>query len=182
MSDAELAAALCGRDAAALGEAYRRHAPLVATTARRFGGWSHVDDVLQDVFLLLWRAPDRFRPERGTLANYLVAMTRGTTLDRIRSDGARNRRQWAYGFQFVPVHAVDDAAIAGVNARDVQVALRSIPINERVAIELAFFSGASYRQVAAKLQEPEGTVKSRIRTGLRRLETELRAMAPPESE
>ncbi len=179
MSDADLAAALCGHDAAALGEAYRRHAPLVATTARRFGGWSLVDDVRQDVFLLLWRAPERFLPDRGTLANYLVTMTRGTTLDRIRSDGARSRRQWTYGFESAPVHAVDDAAIAGVNARDVQVALRSIPINERVAIELAFFSGASYRQVAAKLQEPEGTIKSRIRTGLRRLETELRAMAPP---
>ncbi|MDQ1355692.1 MAG: polymerase sigma-70 factor, subfamily [Acidimicrobiaceae bacterium] len=181
-SDGDLAEALRGRDTEALGETYRRHASVVAATARRIGGGYHVDDVVQDVFLLLWRAPERFHPERGSLAKYLVTMTRGTTLDRIRSDGARNRRHLAYGFQTVSLHSVDDAVMAGVTTAEVQTALRSLPTNERIAIERAFFGGESYRQVAAKLQEPEGTVKSRIRTGLRRLEAELRPSDAPEAD
>jgi RNA polymerase sigma-70 factor (ECF subfamily) len=178
-SDAELAHALRLHDTAALDEAFRRYVSTVTTTVRRIGGRYYVDDVVQDVFLLLWRAPERFHPERGSLANYLVAMTRGTTLDRIRSDGARHRRHLAYGFQPVPVHAVDDAVIARVTATEVQSALRTLPTNERIAIERAFFRGESYRQVAATLEEPEGTVKSRIRTGLRRLEAELRPIGAP---
>ena len=181
-SDRDLAEALRGRDTEALGEAYRRYAPVVAATARRIGGGYHVEDVVQDVFLLLWRAPERFHPERGSLAKYLVTMTRGTTLDRIRSDGARNRRHLAYGVETVSMQSVDDAVMAGVAAAEVQSAMRSLPTNERVAIERAFFGGESYRQVAAKLHAPEGTVKSRIRTGLRRLEAQLQPSGAPEAD
>ena len=174
-SDTELSRALCRREAVALDEAFHRHATLVAFTVRRIAGGFYVDDVVQDVFLSLWLAPERFQPDRGGLATYLVNMTRGKTIDRIRSDEAWRRRHREHGVHSGPDDEVEDTVLAGVTADELRTALRALPMTERVAIELAFFGGDSYRQVAVKLGEPAGTIKSRIRSGLRRLEVALRA-------
>jgi len=174
LSDAELADALCVREFAALEEAIRRHATRVANTVRRTAGGYYVDDVMQEVFVSLWRTPERFQPERGSLAGYLVALTRGRALDAVRSDRAWQRRHREHGFQPTPGDAVEDVVMATVSAAELKAALCALPMTERVPIELAFFGGDSYRQVAIKLGEPEGTVKSRIRSGLRRLEVLLR--------
>jgi len=173
-SDTELAGALCVRNLAALEEAFRRHATRVATTVRRFAGAYHVDDVVQEVFLSLWRAPERFQPERGSLATYLVTLTRGRTIDALRSDGAWQRRHREHGLPARSVNDVEDVVMARVSAAELQLALRALPMAERAAIELAFFGGDTYRQVATKLGVPEGTIKGRIRSGLRHLEAGLR--------
>ena len=132
-----------------------------------------MDDVVQQVFLSLWRAPERFHPERGSLATYLAALTRARAIDARRSDDVWRHRQQEGGYP--PwVSEVEDAVVSGVSANELQIALRVLPMNERVAIELAFFGGYSYRQVAAELGEPEATTKARIRAGLRRLEAVLR--------
>jgi len=175
-----LANALCAHDAAALSEAFDRHATQVALTVRRIAGGHYVDDVVQDVFIGLWRSPERFRPERGSLATYLAVAARGRTLDRLRSDGAWHRRHREHGIQPAPGTEVADAVMADVSATQLRLALRALPMNERVAIELAFFGGDSYRQVAVKLGLPEGTIKSRIRSGLRRLEMALRGIGVQE--
>ncbi|MDP9075275.1 MAG: sigma-70 family RNA polymerase sigma factor [Actinomycetota bacterium] len=174
--------ALCGRDTAALDEAFRRHATQVALTVRRIANAHYVDDVVQEVFMALWRAPERFQPERGSLATYLVIMARGRTLDRIRSDDAWHRRQVEQGFRPGRHDEAAEAALAAATAIELKMALQALPMNERVAIELAFFGGDSYRQVAVKLGEPEGTIKGRIRSGLRRLEVALRGMGVKEFE
>ena len=75
---------------------------------------------------------------------------------------------------------VEDVVMARVTAIELRMALRALPMTERVAIERAFFGGYTYRDVAAQLSEPEGTIKSRIRSGLRRLETALRGMRATE--
>ena len=183
-SDVELAHALCVRERAALEEAFRRHAAQVARTVRRVAGGYYVDDVVQEVFLSLWQTPERFRPEQGSLATYLMTMSRGRAIDALRSDGARQRRHRKGGFEARPDAEVEveDRVMARVSAAELQIALRVLPITERVAIELAFFGGYSYRQVAAELGEPEGTVKSRIRAGLRRLEVVLRGRGPAGDE
>lgn len=175
-SDSELSCALRSHDLAALDEAFRRHASRVASTVRRAVGANYVDDVVQEVFLLLWRAPERFRPERGSLATYLVTLARGRAIDVARSDQAWQRRYRKLEPQLRPPNEVEDLVIAGASAAEVRMALRSLPMTERVAIELAFFGGYTYRQVAAQLEEPEGTIKGRIRFGLRRLEAALRQM------
>lgn len=177
LSDSELAHALRVREFAALEEAIRRHATRVAATARSTAGGYYVDDVMQEVFLSLWRAPERFQPERGSLSAYLVVLTRGKTIDAVRSDQARHRRHQEHGFQPRPTDTVEDVVMAGVTAAELKSALGALPMAERVAIELAYFGGDTYRQVAAKLGEPEGTVKSRIRSGLKRLEVALRGMS-----
>ncbi|MFN2507020.1 MAG: sigma-70 family RNA polymerase sigma factor [Acidimicrobiales bacterium] len=179
-SEKELANALCAGEIMAFDEAFRRHAARVANTVRGIAGAHYVDDVVQEVFLSLWRAPEHFRPERGSLATYLVILTRGKTRDAVRSDGAWQRRHRQHEVQSRSGDEPEDLIMARVSAAELRMALRVLPMTERVAIELAFFGGDSYRQVAAKLGEPEGTIKSRIRSGLGRLEAALRGIRAAE--
>lgn len=132
-----------------------------------------VDDVVQDVYLTLLRAPERFDPQRGSLGAYLHILARGRTLDAVRCDGARRRRHHDQDPRTTTNDNVERDALGRVSAADLRRALRVLPMTERVALELAFFGGDTYRQVAAKLGEAEGTIKSRIRRGLRRLEAAL---------
>lgn len=178
-SDADLATALRLSDLVALEEAYRRHRTQVATTARRIAGGYFVDDVVQEVFLSLWREPERFRPERGPLGTYLVMLAHGKTIDAVRNEEAWRRRHRKLDPPSLTPNEVENVVMASVTAAELQIALRALPMTERVAIELAFFGGYTYRQVAAELGEPEGTIKSRIRSGLRRLEAALSPMTRP---
>jgi len=177
-SDSELGSALRIGDLAALDEVFRRHAAKVAGTIRRTVGRQYVDDVVQEVFLSLWRAPERFQPEKGSLVAYLGCLSRGRAIDAVRSDGAWQRRNLAHG-PHTPADGeeVESVVLGRLSAVEVRTALRALPKAERVAIELAFFGGLSYREVAVELGQAEGTVKSRIRAGLRRLELALRAEA-----
>lgn len=172
-TDVELATALCAREPAAFTEAFRRHASSVARTARATGGGHIVEDVVQEVYLTLLRAPGRFDPERGSLGAYLQILARGRTVDAVRSDGARQRRHRDQDHRANANDHVERDALGSVSAAELRTALSVLPMTERVALELAFFGGNTYRQVAAKLDQPEGTIKSRIRTGLRRLEAAL---------
>ena len=128
-------------------------------------GEDRAEEVVQEAVMRLWRAPERFDPRRGSLAAYLTVLCRGAAIDRVRADAARaareNRASWGQELTYSmeaprDVPAVDEA-------------LASIPERERTPILLAMYDGLSYRQIATALRLPEGTVKSRIRTGLRRL-------------
>jgi RNA polymerase sigma-70 factor, ECF subfamily len=129
---------------------------------------------VQEVFVRLWQQPERFDSDRGTLRSYLLAAAHGRAVDLVRSEMSRRRREEqdarstataAYDLE----HEVWDLAVA----EQVKTALNELDPDERKAIELAYFGGHTYRQVAALLGQPEGTVKSRIRTGLRRLASSL---------
>ncbi len=126
------------------------------------------------MFVRLWEHSDRFDPQRGALRAFLLAMTHGRALDVVRSDVARQRREER---DVVPVntsgHDASEQVVARTVADAVRNALSLIPESERRAVELAYFGGHSYRTVASLLDEPEGTVKSRIRSGLARLRTVL---------
>jgi len=170
-SDSALVVAIGRWREDALAEAYRRHAGAVFGLARRVLNDATVaEEVVQEVFLRLWNNPDKFDPARGSLRSFLLAQTHGRSVDLLRSDTSRRRReerdarQTAEGGYDIE-HEVWDLAIAD----QVKEAMALLSVDERRAIELAYFQGHTYREVAAVLGAPEGTVKSRIRTGLRRM-------------
>jgi len=129
---------------------------------------------VQEVFLRIWNSPEKFDHERGSLRSYLLAQCHGRSVDMLRSETSRRlreerdlRRTAESGYDLA--HEVVDLSVA----ERVQEALHTLPRGEREAIALAYFGGHTYREVAEMLEEPEGTVKSRIRAGLKRMRSEL---------
>jgi RNA polymerase sigma-70 factor (ECF subfamily) len=176
-SDAALVVAVARYHQDALAEVYRRHAGAVFGLARRLlSERTLAEEVVQEVFLRLWNDPERYDPSRGTLRSYLLAQTHGRAVDLLRSEGARRAREEREARATAEAgydleHAVWDMA----TAEQVRLAVEKLPAPERQCIALAYFGGHTYREVAARLDEPEGTVKSRIRSGLKRLRHELAA-------
>ena len=174
-SDAQLVTAIARYSEVALAEAYRRHGGAVFGLAKRvLHSAPEAEDVTQEVFLRLWNQPDRFDPARGSLRSYLLAQTHGRAVDAVRSSASRRLREAkdamrrarsAYDMQ----HEAWDLALAD----QVTVAMGELPDEERRAIELAYFDGRTYREVARLLDQPEGTIKSRIRNGMRRMRAAL---------
>ena len=174
-SDAALVLAIARWREDALAEAYRRHAGASFALARRLLGDPQLaEEVVQEVFLRLWNRPDRFDPERGTLRSYLLAQTHGRAVDLMRSETSRRRREERDARETAasPPDIEREVVDMTVAERMKQV-VASLPPEERKAIELAYFGGHTYRQVAVMLDAPEGTVKSRIRSGLRRMRQTL---------
>lgn len=177
-TDAQLVAALERRDQRALEELYQRYVPVVLGLARRvLNDQSMAEEVVQEVFLRLWNEPRRFDATRGTLKGFLARQAHSRSVDRIRSEEARRRREERYERESVAVAPVPDQEVWGnVRAEGLREALGRLSEGEREAIALAYFGGHSYREVATRLQLPEGTIKSRIRLGLGKLSTSLEAM------
>ena len=174
-SDSVLVVAISRYRQEALAEAYRRHAGAVFALARRLlADAALAEEIVQEVFLRIWNQPEKFDPERGSLRSYLLAQTHGRSVDVLRSESSRRareerdvRRTAERGYDLE--HEVVDLTVA----ERIKDALQTLPEGEREAITLAYFGGQTYREVADLLDQPEGTVKSRIRSGLKRLRTEL---------
>jgi RNA polymerase sigma-70 factor (ECF subfamily) len=174
-SDAALVVSISRYHQDALAEAYRRHGGAVFGLAKRLLGDAAIaEELVQEVFLRLWDQPEKFDPSRGTLRAYLLAHCHGRSVDVLRSDASRRRREErdarrTAGAGYDVEHEVWDLTVA----EQVRDAVLQLPSGERAAIELAYFGGHTYREVAELLHEPEGTVKSRIRSGLRRMRDSL---------
>ncbi|MFI5034738.1 MAG: sigma-70 family RNA polymerase sigma factor [Acidimicrobiales bacterium] len=170
-SDAQLVTAVGRYSEVALAEVYRRHGGAVYGLARRvLDNAVEAEDVTQEVFLRLWNEPARFDPARGSLRSYLLAQSHARSVDVIRSQNSRRLREANDAMKTARSdYRLESEAWDLAVADQVAKALASLPAEERRAIELAYFEGRTYVQVARILNEPEGTVKSRIRNGMRRM-------------
>jgi RNA polymerase sigma-70 factor (ECF subfamily) len=174
-SDAALVVAIGRWREDALAEAYRRHGGAVYALARRVVRDSGAaEEVVQEVFVRLWTTPDRFDPERGSLRSWLLAQAHGRSIDRLRSDSSRRAREERDAQQTATAgYDVEREAWDLAVADRVKDVMADLPAGERQAIELAYFDGYTYREVAQLLDTPEGTIKSRIRAGLKRMRADL---------
>jgi len=174
-SDAALVVAIGRYHQPALAETYRRHGGAVRALARRVVGSEFLaDEVTQDVFVRLWREPTRFDAQRSGLRTYLLAIAHHRAVDLVRAESSRARREERHArADRADAYDVEHLAWDLATAEQVRVALGRLPDGERDAIQLAYFEGRTYREVASLLGQPEGTVKSRIRAGLRRMRESL---------
>jgi RNA polymerase sigma-70 factor, ECF subfamily len=169
-SEGNLAVALLAHVEEAHAYAFRAYASAVARAAYRvLHNHAQVEDVVQNVFEELWRRPSRFDPCRSSLTTFLQLQARGRSIDLVRSENSRSARASRSTFGVSPVSSAEEDFIASIPAIKVRRVLELLPRTERESIELAYFSHMTYREVATYLGMPEGTVKSRIRSGLNRL-------------
>ena len=169
---------LLGRVAAGDGEAFAelfdRQSPLVlGVLIRVLRSRAAAEEVLQEVFLQVWRDARRYVPERASPRGWLLMLARSRALDRLRSRQARELREEAVAGGVGAAAVAPAVGSARLEAEDrrrqVQAALGGLPEEQRRCIELAFFDGLTHTEIAARLAAPLGTVKSRLLLGMRKL-------------
>lgn len=167
-SDLELVEGLLKRDEKLLRQAIALYGGAVHAMARRvLAEAGMAEEVAQDTFLALWRRPGAFNPQRGTLKSFLLGVARNKAIDLVRKEEALRRTKNELMAEVEDeLERPEDAAD---RATDVKESLRRISPVQREAIVLAYFGGRTYREVAQELGIPEGTAKTRLRDGLRRL-------------
>lgn len=175
LGDGQLVVGVAQGDDRSLAELYRRHGRSVYGLAKRVAGdGAEAEDLTQEVFVHLWENPGRFDPDRGTLRTYLLTRAHSRAVDLVRSRSARRQREEKDARSVATAtYDLEREAWDLALAERVADAVAALPAAERAAIELAYFDGHTYREVADLLSEPEGTVKSRIRRGLQRLRDAL---------
>jgi len=177
--DAALVHRLLQRDMSAFEELYNRHSRIVyALVLRVLQQASTAEEVVQDVFLQLWRNAAQFDGSRGPFVPWLLTLARNRALDQLRLKSERQRRREDQAEELPPVVAIPDYEGFFDDARRatrVRELVASLNPQQKRAIELAYFEGLSHSEIANALKEPLGTVKSWIRNGLLRLKEGLQA-------
>jgi RNA polymerase sigma-70 factor (ECF subfamily) len=170
---------LADGDAGAAAALYDRHARAIYSLILRIlGDEAEAEDVVQDVFAQVWRQAARYDESRGVVAAWLLMIARTRALDRLRARRARPEGKLVADERSpdeLPATAPDvaDVLVDAERARRVREALRALPLLQRVAIELAYYEGLSQSEIAARLEQPLGTVKTRIRLGLMKMREAL---------
>jgi len=182
-ADGELVARAAGGDERAIGQLYDRYgAVLYAVAYRIVGQRADAEEVVLDAFAQAWREAPRFEAGRGSVAGWLTMISRSRALDLVRARSRRDRMTASAAaerpntspamseFRPDPARALDHDE----RRRQVAQALQTLSPPQRQAIELAYFEGLSQSEIADRLQEPLGTVKTRVRLGMQKLRECLR--------
>lgn len=165
-----LMARVRSRDADAFEALYDEYHRLVYGVAlRMLGDASAAEDVTQAVFLKVWSAPDLFRD--GNFGAWIVRVARNRSLDILRSRASHQELELPESLP--EADAMEDAAFARLDGERVREALGQLPEEQRQPIELGFFGGITHEEIARRTGIPLGTIKTRIRSGLRKLRTAL---------
>ncbi len=162
-------------DQAAFGELYDTLAPLLhGIVLKVVRDPAQSEEVTQEALVELWRLAPRYETSRGSVRSWATTLAHRRAIDRVRSEqAARDRTEREAQRRDLPPHDVADQVVAAIDATRVRKALGRLTDMQRQAVELAYFGGHSYRQVAQLLNVPEGTIKNRIRDGMIRLRDEL---------
>jgi RNA polymerase sigma-70 factor, ECF subfamily len=177
--DATLVSRLLQKDVNAFEQLYDRHSRAIYALVLRIlqqAGTS--EEVVQDVFLQLWRNAAQYDSSRGPFLPWLFTLARNRALDTLRLKSERQRRREDQTEELPPVAAAPEYEKhldEKRRAEKVRALMGSLSPQQKKAIELAYFEGLSHSEIAAALKEPLGTVKSWIRNGLSRLKEELQA-------
>lgn len=189
-ADATLVAAMARGDEAAAARLYDRFGAIVFGLALRITGeQADAEDVVIDTFAQAWRDASRFAQHKGSVSAWISVLTRSRALDHVRSRQRRTRATDRAGVDTDGTVAMGQEPVSAdlqaeerERANAVAVAMATLPMPQRRAIELAFFEGLTHPEVADRLQEPLGTVKTRIRLGLHKLRDTLGTMSPRAGE
>jgi len=180
VSDLALLEKIREGDAVALDVLYGRYsAPVNSLVWKVLQSAEEAEDVTLDVFWQIWRQADRYDPSRGAPPAWIFTVARSRAIDRLRARHRREDRTISFDDPAVKLDPLDEEAAPDQVAsfrqtRDtVREALTTLPPAQREAVELAFFRGLTHVEIAAKLKQPLGTVKTRIRQGLIRLRKQL---------
>lgn len=172
----DLLVATADRDIAAFTCLYDALAPRVHGIVLRVLRDPHQsDEVTQEVLLQVWDTAGRFDPARGSARAWVATLAHRRAVDRVRYSEAQHRRETVHAREAVetPYDQTATAVHASLEAQSVRSALEALTPVQRESIELAYFGGYTYREVASLMQAPIGTTKARIREGLHRLRASL---------
>lgn len=177
-SDTELIESLRAGELDALGQLYDKYATLIHTLVYRIlADAEDAEDITQEVFLKIWKQPHRYDPKRGALSTFLVTMARMRAIDQLRRRGSRFRflQRWQRTLTN-PASSENPLEFAALDERAlrVQSALNHLSDKERQVLELSYYDGLSYSETAQRLNIPLGTIKSRARSGLKKLRSVLK--------
>lgn len=178
---AELVGRLGAGDGHALEQLYDRYARPAYSLARRItGDAAFAEEVVQEVFLAVWRQPERFRSDRGGFASWLLAAVHHKSVDAVRREEAVRRRSQALqavesldlSGASAPTHT-EDAVEVRMRGERVRTALKDLPDSQREALALAYYGGYTQREIASLTNTPLGTVKTRMHRAMHNLRSAL---------
>ena len=177
-ADADAMRRMAGGDGSALGELYDRHGrPMFSLAVRILRDEGDAEEIVQDVFAQAWRQASRYDTTRGAVVAWLLMMTRSRAIDRLRARRGQPPLDTDHPFALRDAAdaapSVDLALLTADEISRVRAALGALPDAQRMAIELAFHEGLTHSEVAERLEQPLGTIKTRIRLGLLRLRAAL---------
>jgi len=177
--DTNLVARMQGRDPRALAELYDRYGRVVyALILRVVRDTGLAEDLVQETFLRVWNRVHGFDAQRGSIGPWLLAVARNRAIDYLRSAGGRERNSVEYEETDHPALYTDmeKDILASDKARVVKSAMDKLSPNQRQVIELAYFEGLSQTEMAERMGQPLGTVKTWVRSALKNLRDELGAV------
>lgn len=159
---------------------YDRHSPvLYALLLRMLGNAEDAREVLQEAFVQAWNHADRFDGSRGSEAAWLISIARSRGIDRLRSRRTRSERENEAAREISRGSSavlIRDDAVRNEQQRAVRGALAELPEPQRMALELAYFEGLSQSEIASRLKEPLGTIKTRMQLGMKKLREKLKGV------
>ena len=179
LNDEDLAGELSGRNEDALAELYNRYWGLAYATAMRIvRDRASAEDVVQDAFLKLWNNATHFAASRGSLRTWLITAVRNRAIDCLRGRSAHDREECELKPWLKATEPTSDPwrwVSVSAERTAVREALASLPLEQRLAVELAYFGNYTQPEIAGMMGVALGTVKGRMRLGLKKLSARLQA-------